>query len=174
MEESASIDCARVVRGISSTAKAVSCRDITGSSAAGSSKGLRKPMTTVPAFSFSKSEGSGRLTQASTSAPESRDTRSVNAAPAALYSSSRKPALSPAPASITTSTPPATSFLTDSGVKATRASPGCRSTGTAILIGQYPLQKKRYPTLKLASETLFRNLATWERWKCSGRDQHKL
>src|SRR5882724_3721562 len=38
-----------------------------------------------------------------------------------------------------TSAPVATSFLTDSGVNATRASPCCCSRGTAILICPFPL-----------------------------------
>ncbi len=139
MEESASMDWARVVRGTNSTAKAVSFLVIIGSSAAGSSKGFRNPMMTTPAFNALKSPGSGRFTQARISAPASRLARSAIFAPAALNSASRKPARIPAPASMLTSTPVATSFLTDSGTNATRASPGCCSSGTAILIYLNPL-----------------------------------
>src|SRR5260370_34930771 len=174
MEESASIDWARVMRGINSTANAVSCCATTGSKAAGSSRGLRKPTITAPAFSLLKSSGSGRFTQARTSAPASSDRRSVTLAPAALYSSSRKPAFLPAPASTATSTPLAASFLTDSGTNATRASPGCCSTGTAIRIGQLssPGQKNRYRTRNSLAPSLLNKSKSLRKYVVYSKERH--
>ena len=71
IEDSASMACARVVRGISSMAKAVKPAPTSGSMAAGSSSGLRKPTTTAPFFNCARSCAGGRFTASSTSAASS-------------------------------------------------------------------------------------------------------
>src|SRR6185312_4350960 len=178
MEERASIDCARVVRGTNSTAKAESFLAMIGSRALGSSRGLRNPMITQLPLSLAISSGSGRFTQARTSASGSRSERPIALAPAVSYSASGNPACTPAPVSIPISTPVATSFLTDSGVNATLASPGCVSRGTAILIGPYPLYAQRLVMItELLGETLFLKAricesATLPDKQKMNRDQH--
>src|ERR687883_298928 len=77
IEESASIACALVVRGISSTAKAVTLRSTRGASSAGSSSGRRKAIKAAPCFIRRRSSAGGRFTAASTSAEESRASRSL-------------------------------------------------------------------------------------------------
>src|SRR5581483_5104682 len=138
IEESASIACARVLRGINSTANVVSFSPMAGSSAVGSSSGRRNPSTTDPGRIAAMYEGLGRCTHTSTSAAGSNCVRSVvTFAPAASYSRSLIPAASPAAASIHTSFLAAASFFTDSGTRATRASPGRVSRKTATRIGQH-------------------------------------
>src|SRR5579864_2033480 len=76
----------------------------------------------------------------------------------------------PAPFSTPTSAPAATSFLTDSGANATRASPCCCSLGTAILICPFPLSAKlgmvhpKYP-----GETLFLKAHIYKSMTLNGR-----
>ena len=72
IDESASIDWARVMRGTSSMENSVTPRSTATASAAGSSSGRRKPIITLPLFSFSWSAAGRALTTGTTSAEASK------------------------------------------------------------------------------------------------------
>ena len=124
MEESASIDWARLMRGTNSMLKRVTWRAMAVASAEGASSGRRKPMTAAPDLSRAWSDALGALTTGIRSASPRMDGRSpVTVAPAAEYASSDAPAALPAPDSTTTVMPWARSDLRFSGNRATRVSP---------------------------------------------------
>ncbi len=91
------------------------------------------PISTVPGFIDASSSGVGARTLSTMSAANASATDPI-AAPAATYAASGALAASPAPDCTSTWWPAATSFLTVSGVAATRASPARVSAGTPILI----------------------------------------
>jgi hypothetical protein len=68
-DERASIDCARVIRGIDSIANAVTPRSRSLAMPALSVSGSRKPMTTVPGESAATRSADGDATQTNASAP---------------------------------------------------------------------------------------------------------
>jgi hypothetical protein len=127
-DDNASIDCARLIRGIRSIASAVAPVAAMAASPSGSPSGLRKPTRIVPARRCVSSCEDGGATFAITSAPQG----SPSSAPAATYCSSVAPAASPAPASTTTSCSAARRRRTTSGTRATRLSLAAVSLGTPI------------------------------------------
>jgi hypothetical protein len=129
-DDSASIDCARVIRGIDSIANATTPRPASRSIPSRSVKGCKNPISTWPSRSRSASASSGFWTfaTASTSAHGSSTIRP----PASSYDASGNEAASPAPRSTSTSKPAGTSLPTTSGTSATRRSPGLVSLGTPI------------------------------------------
>src|ERR1700739_1978859 len=128
MEDRASIDWARLMRGTSSMLKRVTCRAMAGASAEGAASGRKKPMTAAPDLSRAWSDALGAMTTGITSALPRMEGRSpVTVAPALAYASSDAPAAFPAPDSTTTVMPWATSDFRLSGSKATRVSPGAVS-----------------------------------------------
>ena len=143
IEERASMACARVERGTSSIANAVTPASRNGRRLSGSSSGRRKPITAAPFRSRATSTGSGRFTQARRSHSARSAARfSFTAAPAAVKSASGKPASRPAPASTTTECPDATSFLTVSGARATRRSSGRISFGMETFMQAAMIQNR--------------------------------
>ena len=116
-DESASIDCARVMRGIDSIANAVTPREPRRSMPSWSVSGWRKPISTWPSRSLPTSSSLGLRTLATRSAAHG----SPIAAPASVNASSVNEAAVPAPCSTTTSIP--SSFATRSGTSATLRSP---------------------------------------------------
>jgi hypothetical protein len=81
-EERASIDCARVIRGMDSIANATTPRSRSRSTPAASVNGCRKPMRIVPERSESASSALGVATRTTPSAPSRRCAWSARAAPA--------------------------------------------------------------------------------------------
>src|SRR3954453_8074690 len=134
MAESASIFCARVVRGTSSIASAVTPVAARRAVPAGSSSGRRKPMSTCSPASSPSSSAGGGCTRAITRQAYT-SVRPPMRAPAFSKSASERYAPSPAPCSTTTSTPSFTSRCTVSGTSATRRSRGAVSFGTPTLTG---------------------------------------
>ena len=128
-EDSASIDCAREIRGIASIANAVAPVCASAALPGPFVSGARKPTSTDSAPSRADSSGAGGATFATTSADQAP---SPSLAPAASNRASGIPAASPAPGSTTTSCPWPASLRTTSGTSATRRSPSAVSLGTPI------------------------------------------
>ena len=137
-ELSASIFCARVMRGTSSIATALTSPSARRRTRSMSVQGDKRPINNVPGRSASSSSPPnsaltiGARTFKTTSADDqaSRGFFAIDA-PSASYSSSPMKAFSPAPASTTTFSPRATICLTVSGVAETRVSPSDRSFVTS-------------------------------------------
>ena len=128
--ESASIDCARVIRGMASIANEVTPAWASPFATSPLVSGWRNPIRTVPSFIRPISSADGGATLATTS-PEKPSPRP---APASSYSPSGTCADSPAPDSSTTSTSCDDSFLATSGTRATLRSPSAVSFGTESFI----------------------------------------
>ena len=82
-DDSASMDCARVIRGIDSIAKATTPRSRSRAMPSESLSGSRNPITTVPGASDATTSADGDATHASASAPLVSEALSVRSAPAA-------------------------------------------------------------------------------------------
>src|SRR5215208_7136195 len=93
-DESASIDCARLMRGIDSIAKPRTPAAVRRSIPSWSVSGCRNATTTCPSASRRASSAVGAATFATASTPVHAS--STTAAPAASYASSENPAASPA------------------------------------------------------------------------------
>src|SRR5215831_10442812 len=128
-EESASIGCARVVRGIDSIAKPYTPWSASRSIPAASVSGSRNPIRIWPLRSRAASSALGLRTFATASASQ---TASASVAPASRYASSGNEASAPASGSTTTSNPAPAKRVTASGTSATRRSPGSSSRGTPM------------------------------------------
>src|SRR5581483_6337419 len=89
-------------------------------------------MTSAPFLYQASSATPGRRTFSTTSASLTASFSTI--APAALYSESGMPDFTPAPGSTATSAPSALSFLTVSGVAATRSSSGSSSAAMATFM----------------------------------------
>ncbi len=87
-EESASIDCAFVVRGTSSIAKAVTLRPVRAARRSPEAAGARKLTSAAPSRSWPASSGVGRCTLRTRSAPSASAAVPTMVAPAASYSAS--------------------------------------------------------------------------------------
>ena len=98
-------------------------------------KGLSMPSRAVPACRCFSSSSMGLRTLATSSAPKAPAV-STSCAPASSQAVSGMSEATPASRSTTTSWPAFTSFLTVSGVAATRVSPGRRSFGIPILMSR--------------------------------------
>ena len=131
-EDSASIDCAREMRGIVSIASAVApVAAIASRPVRVRRAGSRKPTSIVPGLSLRHLRGRRRRDLGDhLGAPRvaERGARSV-------YAASGAPARAPAPGSTTTSCSAATSRRTTSGTTATRRSRAAVSLGTPICKG---------------------------------------
>ncbi len=138
IEESTSIDCARLIRGSWSRLNEVTFRPTIFFTPSGSARGKRNPINTAPS----------RISSASWRPPTSRgiwilSTRSApphsaaesptTSAPAFVYRSSGYPAATPARCSTRTVMPLPTSRFAMSGTSATRCSPSNVSLGMAII-----------------------------------------
>ena len=99
-DDSASIDCARVIRGMDSIANATTPWAASRSIPAWSVSGCRKPIRTAPVRSFPASSTVGFCTLTTTSASHAL---SATVAPASVYASSSNDAALPAPRSTSTS-----------------------------------------------------------------------
>src|SRR5581483_6912010 len=128
-EDSASIGCARVMRGTDSRANASTPADLSRATPSASVSGDRNATSAWPLRSRDVSFAVGDATFTIASASHGSPT----VAPASRYASSANPAATPAPASTTTSTP-SPSRDTVSGTRATRRSPAAVSFGTPTRI----------------------------------------
>src|SRR5688500_4602323 len=129
-EDSASMLCARVMRGISSIENAVAPVRASSCIARGEPSGSRKPITVCAERSDCVSPA---RTRSSTSLAKT-SSRATSFAPLAVYASSAKPAAVPAPDSTSTSAPAAVSEATIPGTSATRFSAFAVSRGTPIFM----------------------------------------
>ena len=129
-DESASIDCARVIRGTASIANATTPWACRRAMPSGSVSGSRKPISTMPGRSAATSSAPGLPTRTTASAPVRRLARSTRTMPASSYCPSGYPASTPAPRSTAMSNPDPASLAAASGINATRFSPGADSRGT--------------------------------------------
>ena len=114
-EDSASIDCARVMRGMASMAKDVTPASASALAVSGAVSGWRKPISTLPSRRRPISSSLGGATLATTS--PAKPWPAVTLAPASSKAESGMWEDSPAPGSSTTSTPSAASFLATSGTQ---------------------------------------------------------
>src|SRR6476619_3226384 len=133
--ESASIDCARLIRGTDSIAKLVAPVCAIALIVSPAVSGARKPISTPLACSRSTSSALGGATLTTTSDSYTAPASSTIRASACSYCSSGIRAPAPAPRSTTTSRPSALSLPTTSGTNATRRSPSADSLGTPICTG---------------------------------------
>src|SRR5829696_7188933 len=141
MEESASMLCARVMRGISSIEKAVTPASARLRMASGAPSGSANPMTICPRRSRAVSGGTER-TCSRMSAVEKTASRVVTTAPAVSYAADVNPAAAPASCSTTTSSPVFFRAAAAEGMSATRCSPGHVSRGTPTFIcGEFSLSQ---------------------------------
>ena len=128
-----SMDCARVVRGTSSSANSVAPVPATAFTSSGRANGATEPTTTWPARRRDRSPLAGSasitFTCTSTSAAKTSSRLPVRA-PRSVNAASGYPARSPAPDSITTSKPALVSWGSAVGESATRVSPARFSRGT--------------------------------------------
>src|SRR6188474_2758866 len=129
IDESASMLCARVMRGISSIENAVVPASASVRMASGDPSGPAKPITTWPRRSRAVSEGTDRTCRIR-SAEENTASRGATLMPALSYAFDGKPAAVPASRSTTTSSPAFFKAAAAGGIKATRFSPGHVSRGT--------------------------------------------
>jgi len=131
-DESASIDCARLIRGMASIAKLVTPALAIARMPSALVSGPRKPMSTLSESSRPISSALGAATLTTRSAPRATVASSIICAPASSNAWSGISA--PAPASRWTRTwwswP--VSLPTTSGASATRRSPSAVSFGTPI------------------------------------------
>jgi hypothetical protein len=95
--DSASIACARLIRGTASTAKLVTPASASALTPTASDSGARKPISVVRSPSRVISSALGGATFNTTSAPNTSATSSVSSAPASVYASSGINAPAPAP-----------------------------------------------------------------------------
>ena len=127
--------CARVMRGISSMAKAATLASASAFTASVWPYGSMMATTRAPGLRPFSSPSAGRRTLRTTSASlAASSARPAIVAPAASNSPSGMPAFRPAPACTATSAPKALYFFTVSGVAATRVSFPSVSERTAIRI----------------------------------------
>src|SRR5713226_8124006 len=122
--------CARVMRGTSSTASAVTRFAARARTRSGNLPGCMKATTIAPGRSAAISDSVGTCTLNTTSPCER--VSSVDAAIVAPSCASSKPALAPTPACATMMAPSFCSFFATSGWIAARLSPGALSFGTAM------------------------------------------
>ena len=130
----ASIDCAREMRGTSSSPNDVMPASRSARTVASSVEGEVRPIVTAPRRSRAGVAGSSGRTCSSTSRSP-RPSGSTIVAPACSYAASACPDASPAPCSTSTSNPRSASWRTVSGVTATRRSPVLRSLAMPTLTG---------------------------------------
>ena len=145
MEDSASMLCARVMRGMNSIENSVAPARANCAARSGSPRGSQNPITAWRWFS--PGDGLGTRTWSRTWA-RSRTSAPVDAicAPFAAYSSSSNPASVPAPRSTSTSTPALASKSITRGVIATRRSSAQLSLRTPTVNPNgydEPLDKRR-------------------------------
>src|SRR5262245_62171772 len=131
---------ARVIRGTSSSANAVTPRFARAAMPSGFARGSRRPTSNCPFRRRSKSAAASPATARTRSTTSAlANTSSASAArpaPFSTYAESGKPASSPAPRSSSTSRPIFLSCVTLPGTSATRRSPFSDSFGTpAIMAG---------------------------------------
>src|SRR3954471_14485976 len=129
IDESASMLCARVIRGISSIENAIAPASASVRIASGVPSGSANPITVWPRRSRPASAGVER-TWSRMSADEKTASRGASDAPAASYALDGKPAATPASRSTTTSRPAFFKAAAAAGIRATRFSPGHVSRGT--------------------------------------------
>src|SRR3954465_5146757 len=122
------------MRGIASTANAVTPASASARVVSTLVKGPRKPISTEPRSSRPISSMLGARTTATTSAPQA-SAAEPTVTPASVYARSGMCDSSPAPDSTTASTPRAASFFATSGTSATRFSPRADWLGTPSFIG---------------------------------------
>ena len=124
--------CARVIRGMSSKAKAVTLALPSLPINSGCVSGERSEMSTTPSGSVSISSSVGAWTFKTTLAPRTAAlTSRAIVAPTSRYSASEKWDGRPAPDTTVTSHPSFSSLGTLAGINATRCSPGSVSPRTA-------------------------------------------
>jgi hypothetical protein len=128
--ESASIDCAREMRGIASIAKAVALAADSARVVCGLVSGARKPIRIEPEPSMPTSASLGGEIFTTTSERHTSPASALIRAPACSKVESGSSAPSPAPLCTSTSRPLAFSLATTSGTSATRCSPSAVSLGT--------------------------------------------
>ena len=145
MEESTSMLCARVIRGISSMASSVTPCAASAAASRRAVSGSANPMTICPRRNRGRSAAPASgfaprvRTCASTSAAANTSARvAATRAPFSWYSASENPAAAPAPVSTTNSTPLLASISMARGTIATRRSPGNVSLGTPITTDKFP------------------------------------
>ena len=88
-DESASIGCARVMRGIDSIANATTPRSASRRVVSGSVSGCRNAIRTTPSRSRAISAAEGFVTRTTASACASISAASTTRAPASVYAASR-------------------------------------------------------------------------------------
>src|SRR5215212_9901953 len=141
MDDSASMLCARVIRGISSIENTDTCRSASWRTSAWSVRGSRKAITDWPGLSAARSASvdgapaGPSFTRSSISAralTSARDATMV--APFSVYAASVNPADAPAFDSTSTWCPALTSGATLAGARATRRSPGHDSRTTPMIM----------------------------------------
>ena len=138
-EESASIGCARVMRGIASIESAVTRRRASSRTRAWFVSGCRNAMSTAPSRIRPSSSSEGLATLRT----RSQEKASPMVAPASVYMRSGKLDASPAPRSTMRSFPLFVRRPTVSGTRATRRSPGMVSRTTPILMEREKPSGKR-------------------------------
>src|SRR3954454_14989147 len=122
------------MRGMASTANAVTPASARARVVSGFVSGPRKPISTEPLRRRPISSVVGARTTATTSAPQA-SAAEPTLTPASVYAWSGMCESSPAPDSTTASTPRAASFFATSGTSATRFSPWADWLGTPSFIG---------------------------------------
>ena len=127
-EVSASMDCAREIRGTNSSENAVTPAFLAAEIESSEAVGERKEIVSAPFFNLASTAGSNAFTERTTSAL-ARSTAEETVAPAFRKSSSVACDCAPAPLSTSTDTPARINFPTTSGTVATRASPARFSAG---------------------------------------------
>src|ERR1043166_1309464 len=141
MLESASMDCARVMRGISSMERNVTPASARPRAASPAVRGSPKPMTVCPRRMSARSRppvsglAPGERTWRSTSAAAKTSSREASRTPFSVYSASGNPASAPAPDSIRNSLPVLLRTESAPGTMATRRSPGADSDTIPIVRG---------------------------------------
>ena len=132
-DDSESIGCARVTRGIASMLKAVVRLAASARTVSAFVSGWMVATNAAPSRRSPISSADGFCTLTTRSVPKVAS-RDPITAPAVRYASSSCPLPVPAPDSTTTSVPAFVSFATASGTSATRRSPGTVSRGTPTFI----------------------------------------
>src|ERR1035441_2361973 len=141
MEESASMLCARVMRGISSMARKVTPRSANWRAASPAVSGSPKPMAVCPCRNSARSAApvNGfapglRTCRITSAAPNTSSRLAARRTPFSTYSASGKPASVPAPGCMSSSTPVLFKTEMALGTIATRRSPGAPSTTIPTMI----------------------------------------
>src|SRR5579875_258522 len=137
--ESASIACARLIRGTASSAKLITPARASAATPSPLVSGWRNPISTAPLRRQAISSWLGGATLSTTSQPRASAALATRRAPACSNCSSPISAPAPAPRSTSTSCESPASLRTTSGTSATRRSPGAVSFGTPIFIGRRSL-----------------------------------